>query len=62
MYTYSILKTEDAEGVEAMKYLVNEALEAGWELQGGLSIAVSGKKMVYVQAIVKKKERQSFLN
>ena len=59
MLVYDILQSEDVEG---LKYLVTEALEAGWDLQGGLAVSVSGKKVLYVQAITKKKERQSFLN
>lgn len=59
MITYDILQAEDLEG---LKYLVIEALEAGWDVQGGVAVATSGKKTVYTQAITKKKERQSFLN
>jgi hypothetical protein len=59
MVTYDILQAEDLEG---LRYLVNTALEAGWDIQGGLVLAVAGKKTVYAQAVTKKKERQSFLN
>ena len=48
MVSYKILTYDSP---ETLAFLVNQHLDTGWELHGGVAVSIYGSSVVYAQAI-----------